>query len=117
MSKLADDEFLRVTVCEGKYTYVQDSKGSRVLRYNEALRDCTGDGFILALAQRIQAQADEIKELREDKRSLASAMLSVNRGSGHAITIEGFLDPCYWQRKEWVDWIADEATTALAATE
>ena len=77
MTKPTDEEFLRVTVCEGKYTYVQDSKGSRVLRYNEALRDCTGDGFILSLARHIQAQADENDKLQarvqELERSVPSA--------------------------------------------
>jgi len=47
-------EHLRITVYDDKYTYIQDDSGSRALRYGEKWRDCTGDGFILALAQEIE---------------------------------------------------------------
>ena len=36
---------------------------------------------------------------------LSSAIRSVNRGKQHKILIDGDDEPCYWQRKEWVDWI------------
>ena len=47
-------ELLCITVYDGKYTVKQYSNGRvEVLRYGEKWRDCTGDGLILALAQRI----------------------------------------------------------------
>ena len=36
---------------------------------------------------------------------LASAIRSVNKGKQHKIFIDGDDEPCYWQRKEWVEWI------------
>lgn len=45
---------IKVTVGDGKYTFIQDEDGSaRALRYGEEWRDCTGDGLMLALAQAI----------------------------------------------------------------
>lgn len=53
------EDLLCVTVCDGKYTVIQDSSGYlRALRNGEEWRDCVGDGLILALAQ-------EISDLRE----------------------------------------------------
>jgi hypothetical protein len=47
-----------ITVCDGKYTLILDPSNLRALRYGEAWRDLTGDGFVMALGQ-------EIVELRE----------------------------------------------------
>ena len=47
-------DLLCVTVYDGKYTVKQYSNGRvEALRYGEKWRDCTGDGLILALVQRI----------------------------------------------------------------
>ena len=49
-----NDELLRVTVCDGKYTVIQESTGRlKALRYGEEWRDCCGDSLIMALAQRV----------------------------------------------------------------
>lgn len=49
-------EAIRVDCYDGKYIYVQFANGgSCAYRYGEPWRDCTGDGFILALAQDLAA--------------------------------------------------------------
>lgn len=45
-----------------KYTYIFDNGSSEVLRYGEKWRDTTGDGFILAMAQRIEELEEIIRE-------------------------------------------------------
>jgi hypothetical protein len=37
--------------------------------------------------------------------SLVSAVRSINRGKAHEIHVGGDEEPCYWQRKEWIDWV------------
>lgn len=59
-----------VTVYDGKYRYIFNHDGARALRYGEEWRDCTGDGFILALAQ-------DLEEAREDRRRLAAVVMSI----------------------------------------
>jgi len=52
---LGEGELVRVSVANGKYTYVLPQVGrAYALRYGEKWRDCCGDNFILALAQRIE---------------------------------------------------------------
>lgn len=48
-----------------------------------------------------------------------SAVRSINRSSHHQIQIPGDDEPCFWQRKEWIDWIlelADQVEASLSAT-
>jgi hypothetical protein len=35
---------------------------------------------------------------------LISVTRSINNGKQHEIRLPGEDEPCYWQRKEWVDW-------------
>jgi hypothetical protein len=47
-----------------------------------------------------------------------SAVRSINRSSHHQIQIPGDDEPCFWQRKEWIDWIlelADQVEDSLSA--
>jgi len=62
-------------------------------------------------------------ELSEQKvKELVSAINTINRSKHHEVpeSITGDNEPCYWQRKEWVDWIlelaneADDLTTNVA---
>jgi len=46
---------------------------------------------------------------------LIGAIRSINRARQHEIKIEADDEPCYWQRKEWVDWILELANEAEAA--
>lgn len=42
-------------------------------------------------------------------KELISAIRSINKSKAHEIKIGWDVDPCYWQRKEWVDWILELA--------
>ena len=46
---------------------------------------------------------------------LISAVGSINRGRQHEIRIGDDSEPCYWQRKVWVDWMLELADAAKAA--
>lgn len=45
-----------------------------------------------------------VKIPREALLDLISVARSVNRGRQHEVRLPGEDEPCYWQRKEWVDW-------------
>ena len=47
---------MRIDLYDGKYTYVCNDDGSdqHALRYGERWRDLVGDGFVLAMAQKIK---------------------------------------------------------------
>lgn len=54
----------------------------------------------------------------EKCKQLVSAVRSLNRSKSHEVPkpITGDGEPCYWQRKEWIDWVlelADEAEAEL----
>jgi len=52
----------------------------------------------------------------EQLQSLISAVRSINHGPRHSHQLPGNDEPCYLQRKEWVEWIlgiCDEAEAAL----
>lgn len=79
------------------------SSVTRVMEYNrlwEGYRAGRSDG------QSQQAQGDAFKEKALE---VVSAIRSVNREGQHIVRIEGDDDPCYWQRKEWIDWMLDLA--------
>lgn len=58
---------LRVTVCDGKYTFVQRANGSTYSnRYNEEWRSTTGDGLILSLAQEVDTLRELLSEAYVD---------------------------------------------------
>jgi hypothetical protein len=42
-------------------------------------------------------------------KELISAIRSINKSKAHEIKIGWDDEPCYWQRKEWVDWILELA--------
>lgn len=53
-------DLFRVTICDGKYTFVQRSDGSSYSnRDSEEWRCTTGDGLVLGLAQEV----DTLREL------------------------------------------------------
>lgn len=55
---------LRVSICDGKYTIIQDSSyRSKVLRYGEEWREVTGDNVILGAAFEIEKLKERIKNL------------------------------------------------------
>jgi hypothetical protein len=64
---------LNVSICDGKYTVIQESTGgTRVLRYGEEWRDVTGDNVICGLAWELQESRDRIKRLEKSSQQLKS---------------------------------------------
>ena len=55
-----------------------------------------------------ESSASSITEVvqvpRESLAELIGAVRTINRGKSHQIRVPGDDEPCYWQRKEWVDW-------------
>jgi hypothetical protein len=69
------DDMLRVEVCEGKYTVIQDKDGKlTALRYGEKWRECVGDGLILALAYGLDEERKQARELEAGLNEIAMAL-------------------------------------------
>lgn len=51
---------------------------------------------------------------RELLEELISAARSVNRSSAHLVKSAVDDDACYWQRKEWIDWLVSLGEQAAA---
>lgn len=47
--------------------------------------------------------------LRAKASEVVSAIRSVNRSRNQQVMVDGDDQPCYWQRKEWIDWMLDLA--------
>ena len=61
--KVNDDDLVKVTVSEGKYTFVQRKDGScYALRHGEPWREDIYDGMTLAMAYRIEELEAKLKE-------------------------------------------------------
>lgn len=51
---------MKIELENGKYTYIFNKGRQEVLRHCELWRDCTGDNFILAMAQKIESLENEL---------------------------------------------------------
>ena len=66
-------DMINVSICDGKYTIIQDASGrTKLLRYGEPWRWVTGDNVILGAAYEIEKLQERIKQL-EDNRTMAAA--------------------------------------------
>jgi hypothetical protein len=61
-------------------------------------------------ATRLNGENEKLKDL---VRELAGAIASINRAPHHVVEVDGDDDICYYQRKEWVDWIIQLADDAM----
>ena len=87
---------MKIELYDGKYTFIKDENGQRALRHGLPWRDLLGDGFVLAMAQRIEELEDEhlalYKAIAEfgiggckiDLRSCIRAYGETCRQEGHA---------------------------------
>jgi len=92
------DDLVKVTVCEGKYTFGQRKDGScYALRYGDPWREDIFDGLPLAMAHRIE-------ELKAKLKSALAALGDIGNGEP-----EWPDDP----QKE-LDWCRNRANEALA---
>ena len=59
-------DLYRVTVADGKYTFVQPATGGlKCLRYGEEWRSLEGDGAVLALVQEVDNLRTTLREFRD----------------------------------------------------
>lgn len=66
-------DMINVSICDGKYTIIQDASGrTKLLRHGEPWRCVTGDNVILGAAYEIEKLQERIKQL-EDARTVAAA--------------------------------------------
>lgn len=68
----------------------------------------------------LRAELDAIRgqpsaALIEATRELISAAQSVNRSKAHEVRGLADEQPCYWQRKEWIDWFVENGEKARKA--
>lgn len=56
------------------------------------------------------------EEYKEAVKDLVGAVRSLNQGKSHEIMIPGDDEPCYWQRREWIQWILDLCNELEAKT-
>ena len=74
------EELLKVTVEDGKYTVIQEKSGRLMaLRYGQPWRDCNGDGLIHALAY-------EVDELRKERDQIAK-LIGVHPGGPELLVV------------------------------
>lgn len=57
---------------------------------------------------------EERDTLRAQLAELVSAVRSINYGSAHAVQVPGDDEPCYPQRKEWIEWLLGLCEAASA---
>jgi hypothetical protein len=61
------DDLVRVTVSDGKYTFIQKEDGSCIaLRYGEPWREDIFDGLMLGMAHRIKELEAKLAKVRTD---------------------------------------------------
>lgn len=54
---------MKISLADGKYTYLLNQDGQRVLRYGEDWRDLSGDKFVLSMAMKIEEMQYKSGEL------------------------------------------------------
>lgn len=67
----------------------------------------------------LEARLADSVVIKEKLNELASAITSLNRGKSSLVpeSVTGDNEPCYWQRKEWIDWmleLSEEARQLLS---
>ncbi len=58
---------MRVSVEDGKYTYVITETNAHVLRYGELWRDATGDKFTYCMAAEIESLREQVEKLTKER--------------------------------------------------
>ena len=71
------------------------------------------EDMVLALKDAITALQQQ-EGIAEKLKELVSGIRSINRTKGYEVpqSVTNDDEPCYWQRKEWVDWILETAFEA-----
>lgn len=59
--------------------------------------------------EEIERLKRRVAELEDMAINVCNAIRTVNNSERHKIMVSGDDQPCYWQRKEWVDWMLEVA--------
>jgi hypothetical protein len=89
LRSLGDDDLVRVTVSDGKYTFIQKEDGSCIaLRYGEPWREDIFDGLMLGMAHRIEELEAELAVLEAWQDAVFSAHPNVDLDIEHLVKLE-----------------------------
>lgn len=75
------------------------------------------NGKPYGIEQSYDVKGEMIDKLQSRIKELESAIKTINCSNQHFIEIGEDKDPCFWQRKEWVEWILDLANNPISNTE
>ncbi len=92
-----------------------DDLVKRLIEANEnGVQGCLGSDIFYLSAERIDFLNKKLEQSQQRVKELVSAINTINRSKHHEVpeSITGDDEPCYWQRKEWVDWILELANEA-----
>ena len=70
---------MRVSVEDGKYTYVITETNAHVLRYGELWRDATGDKFTYCMAAEIESLREQVEKLTKERDELKTVPMKYRR--------------------------------------
>lgn len=88
--------------CDCKLVAQPQGEAEHLRAELQELRDSMS--FRTSLIGRTITECDTLRAKLEE---LVSAVRSINFGPAHAIQILGDNEPCYPQRKEWIDWLLE----------
>jgi hypothetical protein len=104
------DGYWYITTCTGEHKRCKHDQEAGFLSTKE----------FLIYSEYIEQQLTEANRRGEEFRhlvsGLVSAVRSVNKSSQHKVVVMGDDEPCYYQRKEWIDWVLELADMADTAT-
>ncbi|EOE6100490.1 ead/Ea22-like family protein [Salmonella enterica subsp. enterica serovar Minnesota] len=85
-----------------------DSWGYDCDEFNDAITP----EVVLALLDELEAAEKRIAELSASLKDLIGVVNTVNRSRHHEIKMDDDDDPCYWQRKEWIEYLMETVSAA-----
>ncbi len=106
-----------------RVAWMHEEDASRVISDQQKMDAIRSGGAsassVMHYSIRLSSWPDPAVEAKEAAlRDLIDGVRSINRDTHHQVAVEGDEEPCFWQRKEWIDWIlalADTAEGTLAA--
>lgn len=103
----------QLVACECGDSYPPGSYGAGFIEGRGHCANCAaGAGEMASL---LGVSPAPVAALVEALKELISAAQSVNCSRHHRVAVAADDAPCYWQRKEWVDWLVESGKSASAA--
>lgn len=82
------------------------------LKVDSAFIAAANPSTVLALLDELEAAEKRIAELSASLKDLIGVVNTVNRSRHHEIKMDDDDDPCYWQRKEWIEYLMETVSAA-----